>query len=698
MSSRRQLCSACNFNSTYTDVCHGCAMNMVIDSVIAVTDKVDRTIVSRVVEQQITSSATLHSIRNALKHGNEALLFGAPKSVGELINALRSYGIELPEPTCVRCKRTGIQLVVSDEGGVCENCRRRQLATACSSCKKVKVVYGRGPTGSALCSACTPKPKRLCSKCGKIRQIALRSKDGSGDICDSCFRGHIAICRVCHRERPCNFVASGNPICASCSPRRKERCSHCDKLLHPTVQWKEGPVCEPCYRAALSRRGICVTCLTERRLVHPPGPSANQCVDCSGAPDLLRCRLCNAEERPYRHGLCIRCVLREQANSLIIDINGPLAPIYQAIISNPQPFSAYNWITKSASATIIAELAKGNIALTHEALDIHPNKRVANLVRQMLVAHNILPVRNDSLVELEAWVATRLDEVPTPENRRMLRSYATWRVLRRIRERAAISNRVNTPIAYSKNCLIGAIAFCAYLDSTQIGITECRQSNIDKLFDETPLLAQHTRDFLDWAIKQKIVDRLVIPKTRSRAGTAMDDETRWAIIHRLLADNSLEVGDRVAGCLVLLYGQTISRIATLTLDQLTISNENVYLALGATRIEVQQPLANLIIKLVNNKRQFNGVATPTHTIWLFPGLNASRPVNAANLGARLRRIGIRTMPGRRASLNYLAARLPAAALAELLGMHVTTAVHWSTDAGASWSGYAAQLVKEPIAN
>ena len=147
-----------------------------------------------------------------------------------------------------------------------------------------------------------------------------------------------------------------------------------------------------------------------------------------------------------------------------------------------------------------------------------------------------------------------------------------------------------------------------------------------------------------------------------------------------------------------LYGQQVARIATLTRDQVTITEEHVRLQIGAAKIDIPEPLASLFLSLIRDKRPYNGVAAPSDTPWLFPGVAAGRPVNASNLGARLRRIGVRNMPGRRAAMSHLAAQLPAAFLADLLGLHHTTAVRWVQDTGADWSSYAAELVKTPIAN
>ncbi len=56
------------------------------------------------------------------------------------------------------------------------------------------------------------------------------------------------------------------------------------------------------------------------------------------------------------------------------------------------------------------------------------------------------------------------------------------------------------------------------------------------------------------------------------------------------------------------------------------------------------------------------------------------------------------MAGRRAALTDLAARLPAAVLADLLHLAPGTAVRWMHEAGADWSSYAAQIARAAITN
>jgi hypothetical protein len=81
--------------------------------------------------------------------------------------------------------------------------------------------------------------------------------------------------------------------------------------------------------------------------------------------------------------------------------------------------------------------------------------------------------------------------------------------------------------------------------------------------------------------------------------------------------------------------------------------------------------------------------------WLFPGHLPGRPITPATLGERLRAIGIYAKTGRRAALLDLAAQIPAAVLADVLGLHATTAAKWMHQAGGDWSRYAADLARRP---
>lgn len=393
------------------------------------------------------SAKALSVLAGALAPGPGALAVGAPPVVGRLVRELRARGATLPEPVCARCGRAHPKLAVTGDVALCPRCPARHNATACGRCGVVKVVYGHGPAGEALCSVCAPRPERRCSRCGRVRRIARRAHGDQGELCGSCFHGPVAPCSLCGRDRPCNFVAAGAPVCMTCAPRRTSRCAHCAEQRPATARWAEGPVCEPCYRAALSRRGTCQACGAERRLVSPPGPGAWLCAGCAGTPPLATCRSCGVEERLYLDGCCVGCALARRAAELTGGPDGHLRAVYEAIVGAPQPYSAHNWLRRSTAAKLLGEIAAGQLALTHEALDAHPARRGADYLRHLLVANGVLAARDDALVRLEAWVAERLASVEDKAQRRLLRSYARWRLLRRARQRAETARRHVPPLA-----------------------------------------------------------------------------------------------------------------------------------------------------------------------------------------------------------------------------------------------------------
>jgi hypothetical protein len=677
-------------------VCPRCRKDMIVAVVAVACPELPADEIAAAVDATITSAAAARDLAAAVSEGPEVLAGGAPPVVARLVGELRARGSALPEPACSHCGRVGLELIRVATIGLCGRCRSRQLAEACSACGQVRVVYGRDNAGGALCPACAPRPARRCGRCGRTAPIARRARDGQPDICDSCFRPPVATCHKCGRRKPCNFAGSDRPICLSCSSRRQLRCSHCGQLRPSQARWPEGPVCEPCYRSALKRRGTCAGCGQSRRLVDPPGPGAMCCADCAGKPSLGRtCTTCGIEDLTYADSRCARCVLAERARLLCSDQAGQLKPelaaLCDAVAAHPQPYSALNWLQRSASAALLAQIAASEIPLSHEALDARPGA-AAEFLRQALLTAGLLPARDEALVRLESWVAERIATISDPHRARLLRSYATWRLLRRARQRAARSERPRTATWHTKTRLLAAIAFCHWIDQNDLPLAETSQSDIDLWMQQGGPSACNVRDFLEWTAQRHLTRHLEVPTPRSRQGASLDDPTHWAIVKQLLHDDTIELTDRVAGCLVLLYGQQLSRITAIRSDQIT-SHHDVWLNLGSSKVIIPEPLGALLTQLAATGRRYTGVGSPSPSPWLFPGLHAGRPLNPSHLGQRLRRLGIPTMPARRSALTHLAAQLPAAVLAELLNLHPTTAVHWVTAAGGDWNTYAAQIAR-----
>ncbi len=679
--------------------CPSCRRDHVIAVVAAAEESLPAAEVAAAVDAVATNPARWRSLAAALADGDGALAAGVPPTVGRLVLELIARGsATLAVPACAVCGRTGRPLAPVGGQGLCARCAARATATECSTCGGVKPVSGRTADGAPICEMCRrhQRGRRLCDRCGKIASIAIRGRDGVGDLCVNCYRQPEALCGVCGTRRPCYYTDTDHPVCLRCRPRATAECARCGQDRPPTVRWDEGPLCDPCYVAALRHRGRCISCGQQRRLVTPPGPAATTCADCVGLAVTHTCTDCGIEDKMFEKSRCDRCSLRRRVIDLLSAGGGhvpaQLADLAEAITTTPTPRSGLNWVRTGAGSAILADLAAGRLEVTHQALDDHPRPKAADYLRHMLTTHGALPARDEELARTQQWLDTLLASITPPGQRRLLRSFATWRVMRRLRRTAEAHARPRTYTAHARLHIKTAVGFLAWLTARGRVLADCRQDDVDTWVTTTPS-ACYARDFLHWAADHGHCPAFTIPAPPRTSGTATDPDQRWEMVSRLLHDDTLHLVDRVAGCMVLLFGQQQSRIAAMTTDQITDTGDTVTVRFGRHDVPTPPPLGHLLLQLIRDGKSHVGIGSPAHTRWLFPGGVPGRPITASRLADRLRILGIPTQAGRRAALIDLAAQLPAAVLADLLGLHPTTAVKWMNQAGADWSRYAAELAR-----
>jgi len=683
--------------------CPRCRRDQVIDIASAADGSLPRAVIEAAVEAVAPSGQALRQLALALAADPGALSRGAPPVAGKLAAELAARGsATIAVPSCAACGRTGRPLFRGDGGtGVCQRCRAWQLASPCATCGNIKPAAGYDEDGKTVCEVCRrrddPGRHRECGTCGKTAPAAVRGREGEPGTCVSCYRLPEATCSRCRRRRPCAYADSGRPVCPSCSPRATAPCARCGHDRPPQARWPEGPVCDPCYTAALRHRGSCARCGQHRRLVAPPGPDADTCADCAQVPVFSACGDCGAEDKLYEKGRCARCSLRRRARELLSDGTGSivseLSGVLDAITGARQPRSALNWLRKGAGAALLAEVAAGKLDVSHEALDAHPRQKAADYLRHMLTASGALPPRDEGLARAGQWLDEILDGMSPAAGRRIVQAYATWQVMRRLRA-GSPSRGPLTPTAHARNNIRAAVNLLAWLRDRGTTLADAGQADIDQWLSTGPS-AVLARDFLSWASSRGYCRRLEIPVPSRTAGAAISQDQRWALAARLLNGTALDPTDRVAGCLLLLYGQPLSRIAAMTTSQVTRRSDGTFLSLGRHDVLIPGPLADAVLQLITDGRAYRGVGSPAATTWLFPGHLPGRPITPATLGERLRAIGIYAKTGRRAALLDLAAQIPAAVLADVLGLHATTAAKWMHQAGGDWSRYAADLARRP---
>jgi len=409
------------------------------------------------------------------------------------------------------------------------------------------------------------------------------------------------------------------------------------------------------------------------------------------------CADCGIEDKLYERGRCDRCSLRRRAAALLAGPDGgitaALTPVLKAICAARTPRSALNWLNRSCGAAMLADLASGKLPATHQALDAHPRRRAAGFLRQMLTAGGVLPARDEHFARTEQWLTSLLATIEPAASRRLVQAYATWQVMRRLRASASHAARPRTYTAHARRNIRAATDFLAWLADRGLTLGACAQVDIEAWLGTGPAASQG-RDFLSWAARHGHCPALTIPGPVRASGTTASQDQRWALAARLLHDDTLDLTDRAAGCLLLLYGQQLSRIAAMTTGQVTSHNGTVLVRFGDHDVPVPAPLGVILTDLTRTGRTHTGTGSPAISPWLFPGGLPGQPITAPRLGSRLRALGIHAMAGRRAALLDLAAQLPPAVLADLLHLAPGTAVRWTRQAGGDWSRYAADLARD----
>lgn len=538
-------------------------------------------------------------------------------------------------------------------------------------------------------------PIKRCAECGRERPCYRAQSERP--LCTTCYRRHWrpppGICTVCHRERPCHHTGTDRAVCPSClRGLLLEPCAFCGKTAKVVARSKHGPMCPTCEYRAHNTTVCCVRC---ERVARPALENRSICRACAGEPIGPSCRSCGAAETSnYADGRCARCILGERLDTLA-DQGDPAAvaqlrPYLAALREGPQPRTVLGWMRYSGSYLTLTELVAGTVVLSHEALDEIERGQSTLYLRAALIRHGALPPREEGDA-FAPWLAHEIARLPDSEDRTHLRAFATWQIQRdlQLRGRRGQTRRSSRDLARTR--VKTAAALIRWLHAQELSLSDLRQHQVDAWLADGATTSWRVRAFIEWARPRGIVGAVEVPRLKDRdLGDALDDEERLAIVRRLLDDTTIDLRDRVAGCLVLVFAQAISRVVLLRTDDVRIVDATVAIRFGSQYTEIPEPLGALVLALKADPRGLASTGAALGDDWLFPGALVGSPMSNERMQRRLGPLGISGRSGRGSALMRLAREIPAPILADLLGIHENTAAGWTRAAGGQWARYAAE--------
>lgn len=349
-----------------------------------------------------------------------------------------------------------------------------------------------------------------------------------------------------------------------------------------------------------------------------------------------------------------------------------------------------------AATAHLAELVAQGREISHALLDELPPGAALQHLRQMMVQTGVLPERHEDIERIPAWLEHHLADKPV-EHANLIRPFLHWHLLRRARHRATRRAVPTTAGRDLRRRILVALDLLTWIDAERTTLADLRQDDLDRwLDDEKTQRRNRVRYFLGWTADRGLSRRLTVPAIpRQEPAEFLDDDQRWHLLHRCLTDETLPIEVRAAGALILLFALQAQHIRHLTADQLTENGDDAYLTVGRHPILLPPRLGALLRSLAARPPTPLMIPHgPNAPQWLFPGRIPGQPIDGHSLTNLLNRHGINVRPARNGALAALAADLPAAILADLLGLHVNTAVRWVTYARRDWTDYLALRAAE----
>jgi hypothetical protein len=647
----------------------GDPVSIVVEVVTGADPTLSADVVAAAVTTVVPRAGQRYQLAWALQDRSE-LLTGAGAeapvpSVLRLIDKLCDAGARtITHPACPRCLRV-VHLHRPINGQwLCRSCTAKSRAQPCSRCGAVREAATRDEHGRALCPHCLivdPANHESCVACGRRRPVAVRTSDGP--LCTTCRPVKVLTCSICGRDAECSVsTATGRPWCEACK-QRWARCAGCGQIRPVRGGSLGAPLCATCTRPEPSFWRLCPTC---------------------------------GQNRQLRSGPCTKCVVRERLRALLADQSGEirsaLHTFYDNLANYERPTTVLRWLDQSRAPDILRELSAGRRPLTHAALDEVADGKPVTHLRSILVATGALPPRDEQMARIKRWTSRVIADRDDPGEQQLLRAYAVWHLLRRLRARLGGADTTHGQAVVVQQHVRAAIKLLDWCTARDLTITTARQGDLDDWLSSDD--ASHRRqvgNFVRWAKKQKLTN-LEFPAVKwdGPAGV-IDTEARWGNARRLLHDDTVEHEDRVAGLLVLLYAQWPAAISRLTLSHVQTSAGTVGLRLGREPVVLPEPLAGLVLGLVDCRRGHAALGDQGTSPWLFPGGRPGHPISSARMTERLRQLGIQSGQSRSTALFQLATDLPAAILARMLGIHITVAVAWQRASSGDWTNYAAEI-------
>lgn len=464
-------------------------------------------------------------------------------------------------------------------------------------------------------------------------------------------------------------------------------CDRCTRHVAARYWILEQHICNSCYSRLRRHPGRCPECDQVKVLAFYDSDRHIVCATCAGVPPRFACTTCGSEEQ-LTGSQCGTCRLTERLRVALADDSGEIHPglatLYDHLLTARDPRTVVRWLRKEPVGTTLRAMAAGDLPISHSTLDALPLSPRVRYLRHMLISAGTLPAIDVLLNDLEKHATAFIASLPR-EHGAVTGQYFRWQLLRKARQRSAV--RAVTPGVYStRSTELRKIAgFLSWLDTNGLSLSSLDQASVDRFFAHHHSQAA-VGTFLNWAIRQGLTNPVQIPGRKpAPPRPPVPDDILWAKVDQLVDDESIPLGSRLIGLLVLVFAQRISDCVRLRRSDVT-DDETMRIALGRTPLTLPSPIAALLrhhLKELSTRRPYLDGGPD----WLFPGATPHCHVSEASVALHLVPHKIHAREIQQARIDHLVQTVPASVVADMLGININTAVRHAARTNSRWGNY-----------
>lgn len=204
---------------------------------------------------------------------------------------------------------------------------------------------------------------------------------------------------------------------------------------------------------------------------------------------------------------------------------------------------------------------------------------------------------------------------------------------------------------------------------------------------EGPTTRSLARGFVRWGAAHRYLPAVDFPYRTARTTPVISQTQRLEHLRSLTA-SSAEIPPevQVAALFLLLYGQPLTRIARMRLEQIHDADGRLTVTFADDRLEIPPPFDATVRAHLNALPNTN-TSTHRQNTWLSPGAQPGQHMHQGTIMDRLREHGIDLRGARNASLRALVLEMPAPIVADALDYSYQVTDRHHRDAGATFTDY-----------